>query len=270
MLSNGLGGTFHAWRHLYGHLAPHYRLVSWDFRGLHGSEAPDDWRDLTADHHVDDLEDLLLHLGIERAAFLGWSMGTQLNFELYRRRPEAFAALGIINGTAGRPFETLHGGSFARHFMPNLLRRLSAQGKHITSLTGLASQWKGLRGVLKRLGMVGRNIDPKAFDDLVVEFGRIDFGLYLTTLRLLGEHDAWDVLPGITVPTTIIVGEHDPMTPVRAAVDMSKAINDARLLVLPHCTHYTPLEEPDLVNRAIDNLLLRAGWGATQKRLASR
>src|SRR3982751_3008481 len=39
VLSNGLGGTFEAFRHVYAAL-PGYRVLCWDYRGLYGSAAP--------------------------------------------------------------------------------------------------------------------------------------------------------------------------------------------------------------------------------------
>ncbi len=268
VLSNGLGGTFATWRHLVAHLLPRHRLISWDYRGLHGSDAPADKAAITVAHHTDDLEDLLAHLELSQAVFLGWSMGVQVNFELHRRSPARFLALGVINGTAGRPFETMRGGAIAQRVTPLLLRQLAKHGPHVGTFARVLSGWSGFLRAAKRVGFVAPTLDEDVFGDLVHEFARLDFSLYCETLRLLEEHDAWDVLPQIRVPTTIVVGDRDLMTPVRAATRMSQLIPDARLVVIPGCTHYTPAERPDLVNRAIDNLLSRANYGVRQKRQA--
>ncbi len=260
ILSNGLGGTFHTWRHLYGHLAKRFRIVSWDYRGLHGSDAPIDPSQVTVRHQVDDLEGLLDELGLGEAVFLGWSLGVQVNFELYRRRPQSFLGLGVINGTAGLPFETLPAARVLKHVTPVLLREMARRGKYLSKAARVATTWPGFIGLLKRTGIIAPSLDEQVFRELAVEFGRLDFSLYLDTLRRAGEHDAWDVLPHITTPTTIITGERDPMTPVRAATRMSELIPEARLVVVPGCTHYTPLEKPQVVNQAIDNLLARSGY----------
>ncbi|MBI3179364.1 MAG: alpha/beta hydrolase [Deltaproteobacteria bacterium] len=65
----------------------------------------------------------------------------------------------------------------------------------------------------------------------------------------------------MSVPTTIIAGERDFMTPSAAAVRMSELIRDSELLVLPGCTHYAPVERPDLINEAVERLIDRCGGG---------
>jgi pimeloyl-ACP methyl ester carboxylesterase len=262
VLANGLGGTFGAWRHLYNHLSARHRVVSWDYRGFFSSEMPPAPADVSMARHVDDLEDLLAFLRVERAVIIGWSMGTQLAFELYRRRPELIAGLGIVNGTAGRPFDTVRGALLMRHVIPLLSREVGRRGEAVGALAREATAWQGLIGTLKALGLVDPALDESVFADLAGDFGRIDFTHYAECMLRLGEHNAWDVLPSIRVPATIIVGERDFMTPVSVARRMSEIIPDARLVVVSGGSHYAPLEDPSTVNQAVDELLERCRWGS--------
>ena len=84
VLANGLGGTFEAFRHVYGALGEHYRILCWDYRGLYRSERPRDLATLSIASHCRDLSALLDHEQIGEAVFLGWSMGVQVNFEFFR------------------------------------------------------------------------------------------------------------------------------------------------------------------------------------------
>jgi pimeloyl-ACP methyl ester carboxylesterase len=259
-LSNGLGGTFSTWRHLVRHLLPRFQFISWDYRGLHGSEAPSDPSSIRVEDNTNDLEDLLAHLQIDKAIFLGWSMGVQVNFELMRRSPERFIALGVINGTAGRPVETMRGGLVARTLLPRALDGMAKHGREVGVFARALAGWQGFLPTAKRIGFLAPTLDEEVFAELAREFAELDFGLYCRMLAGLNDHDAWDVLPKIRVPTTLVVGDRDLMTPVVAATRMSQLIPDARLVVIPRCTHYTPVERPDLVNRAIENLIARAGF----------
>ena len=262
VLANGLGGTFLTWRHITRHLAQHYQVISWDYRGLHASEAPRDPAAVTVNDHVGDLQRLLDHLSVTRAVFLGWSMGVQVNFELFRRQPELFAGLGIINGTAGKPFGTVKGGRVAKHVLPQLLRLLRGYSGPVGALVGQLTRWPQLIPLLRNLKVVSVTLDETVFQDLATDFGQMDFDLYFRTLAAMDEHDAWDVLPRIDVPTTIVVGEHDLMTPLHVARRMSQAVRDARLVVVPHASHYVPVEQPGMLNSALDRLLERAGYPA--------
>jgi pimeloyl-ACP methyl ester carboxylesterase len=257
VLANGLGGTFGAWRHLYGHLAARYRVVSWDYRCFHGSEVPRDPLAVAMPHQVDDLEDLLAHLRVDRAVFLGWSMGTQVALEFYRRHPGRVVGLGLVNGTAGNPFSTVRAPALLRHLFPLIAREIGRRRALVNGIARRATAWPGFITTLKRARLVSAALDEVAFRDLAGDFGRLDFGPYMETMLRLSEHDAWDVLPTVKVPTTVIVGERDYFTPLDVARRLASAVHGARLVVIPDGTHYTPLENPDAVNGAVDDLLAR-------------
>jgi pimeloyl-ACP methyl ester carboxylesterase len=64
--------------------------------------------------------------------------------------------------------------------------------------------------------------------------------------------DSTGDLPGIRLPTVIVVGELDPITPPRVAEAMQAAIPGARLVVLPGAGHLVNLEAADAFHRALD------------------
>jgi pimeloyl-ACP methyl ester carboxylesterase len=59
--------------------------------------------------------------------------------------------------------------------------------------------------------------------------------------------DSTDVLPSIRVPTLIVVGEADALTPPAASEAMAAAIPGARLVRIPGAGHLTPMERPRAV-----------------------
>jgi pimeloyl-ACP methyl ester carboxylesterase len=71
------------------------------------------------------------------------------------------------------------------------------------------------------------------------------------------EHSAWDVLPTIDVPTLIIAGDKDQLTPVATAERMQRAIPRSELVVFPGHTHLVQVEKPREVHAAIDAFLAR-------------
>ncbi|HWM84285.1 MAG TPA: alpha/beta hydrolase, partial [Kofleriaceae bacterium] len=74
-------------------------------------------------------------------------------------------------------------------------------------------------------------------------------------LSRLGEHDASDVLPEVTVPTLVITGDRDMLTPVSTAESIHRAVRGSRLIVIPGGTHYTPLEYPHVIREALADFL---------------
>ena len=63
--------------------------------------------------------------------------------------------------------------------------------------------------------------------------------------------DATPGLSAIAVPTLVIVGEDDEITPPPAAEAMAGAIPGARLVVVPAAGHLSNLENPDAFNAAL-------------------
>jgi pimeloyl-ACP methyl ester carboxylesterase len=68
---------------------------------------------------------------------------------------------------------------------------------------------------------------------------------------IIGRPDSRPDLAGITVPTTVIVGEGDQMTPPEVAAEMHTGIVGSRLVTIPRAGHMALLEQPQLVNAAL-------------------
>jgi pimeloyl-ACP methyl ester carboxylesterase len=76
---------------------------------------------------------------------------------------------------------------------------------------------------------------------------RVSAGLLLEILRF----DAEESLGAIRLPTTVIVGDHDLMTPLPQSEFLAAHIRDAELVVLEGCGHMLMLERPEELNKAI-------------------
>ena len=251
VLANGLGGTAAAWRHLVAHFAARCRFVTWDYRGLFGSGRPRDPEAFGVARQVDDLFAVLDTLGVTSATLLGWSMGVQVSLEALRRRPALATSLILLNGTFGRPFETLPLGVVAAHLVPRALRLLRRFHGVSARTVRTVGAWPETIGWLKRLGVVGPTLDEDVFAEVVAAFASMDMDAYFRTLHALGEHDALDVLPTIRVPTLIVTGDRDRMTPQRAARRIATLIPGAEVLAIKGGTHYAAIEFPELINLRI-------------------
>jgi pimeloyl-ACP methyl ester carboxylesterase len=125
--------------------------------------------------------------------------------------------------------------------------------------------WDALVPMMARFGLVSADIDAQAMMDVATDFKTLDFAIYSDMLRALGAHDARDLLPTLGLPTLILTGDHDLMTPVFTARKMNRMIPGSRLVIVPGGTHYLPLEYPDVVKDEILRFLEGvAGWEATR------
>ena len=268
VLANGLGGTHIAFKHLLPVLAE-YRVLTWDYRGMYSSSAPADRRADTVAHHAADLLAVLDHEGIDRAVCVGWSMGVQVNFELCRDHAPRVAGLLAINGTAGRAFHTVMSSRVVHRIIPVLLRMIKAQAELVGRATRSLAGSDALIATMKRFGLVSDRIDLDVFRQVAAGFKTMDWVIYSDLLTRLDEHDATDVLPRVRVPTTIITGDRDLMTPPATAERLHRAIPKSRLVLIEGGTHYTPVEYPTIVQDELGRLLDRVpGWERAARRVA--
>ena len=260
VLANGLGGGTRMWRGLITYLGDRYRFATWDCRGLHASERPRPERPgaYSVASHVGDLSALLAAEGIERAHLAGWSLGVQVAIEAAGRLPGRVQSLVLCNGAWGRPLDALVPLPEVRGaILPfiELVRRTRALGPAAHRPLGRrrAAFW------LKRLGLVGEGADDAAVADLTAIVARLDPDALLRNLRAFGEHDAQATLASIEVPTLVIAGDRDPITPRELAQQMTRSIAQAELLVVRSSAHATPIEYPELVSLRVERFYRENG-----------
>jgi 3-oxoadipate enol-lactonase len=75
-----------------------------------------------------------------------------------------------------------------------------------------------------------------------------------------GRCDSTETLKTISVPTLILVGEDDILTPPDLARSMQDKIPNSHLEIIPSAGHLSPLEQPERANAAIWTFLVEAGY----------
>jgi pimeloyl-ACP methyl ester carboxylesterase len=213
----------------------------------------------------DQVRDALVILdaeGIDQTAIFGWSMGVQLSLELFREAPERLSTMVLINGVAGRPYESVLGLPVMQRVVPPVLRGARAIPTVVQGLTRRVVRWPETVTWAKRLGLASHTLDEDLWNELAGSFEDLDMDLYVHMLELLGEHDAWDVLPDVDIPTLVVAGDRDVMTPRHAAEAMVRSIDDAELMVVPGGTHYVAVEYPELVNLRVEKFFRERGYTA--------
>jgi len=260
VLANGLGGTYLAFQYLYDALGA-YKTICWDYRGLYTTGAPADPTANTVVHQISDLIEILDAEGVTDFVIAGWSMGVQVAFETVRLHRERVKGLFLINGTYGKAFHTVMGSRLVGRTIPMLLRLIRAQAALAGFATKRIAGSDALIGAMMRVGLVSRTIDIEIFRAVAAGFQQIDWVIYSDLLTRLDEHDAEEVLTTIGVPTTIVTGDKDLMTPPSTAEHLHRAIAGSRMVVIKGGTHYTPVEYPEILVDELGRLLDRVpGW----------
>jgi pimeloyl-ACP methyl ester carboxylesterase len=236
-----------------------FRVVAMDFRG-HGRSVPG--RDgLTIDRLAVDVEEVIGALDLTGVVLAGHSLGGMVALRMLARDPDSAAGRGrirslVLVATSASPVRH-RGFPLARGLVaaarPLLIRSAALSAR----LPGPTLPAHDLAFLLARITF-GEGASPGQVSftgELTAGVpARVSAQLLLEILRF----DEEDTLGSIRLPTTVIVGDHDLMTPVAQARAMVAAIPGARLLLLPGCGHMVRLER----RREMDEVLVggRPAW----------
>lgn len=261
VLAPGLGTPFLTWHYLIEDLGERYTLLTWDPRGTYGSEVPADRSRLGLEDHVSDMVAVCREAGFDRFVLGGWSMGVQIALEYAHRFPASVEALVLIAGTYEHILDTAlnlpGGGVVAR----GLLRVARLLVPWVGPAVFLALGSNATLRLLGRSGMLMNNAE--FFAGMVREFRHLDFRVYLQMVERLDEHSAAPYLGDIRVPTLIVAGSEDRVTPWTKMDALRRAIRGSEFFLVPNGTHYVLVEYPEVVN-----LRVRAFLDGLEKRKA--
>jgi pimeloyl-ACP methyl ester carboxylesterase len=80
-------------------------------------------------------------------------------------------------------------------------------------------------------------------------------GQFNQQTAMLSRPDSHADLERVRVPTLLMCGREDPVTPVQDHEAMAACIPGARLEVIESCGHLSTIEQPEVVNRVLTNWL---------------
>jgi len=170
-----------------------------------------------------------------RFALGGISMGGYIALEIMRQAPERITRLALLDTTA-RPdapeqvaarrllIDRVADGELSAvlaQVTPNLLHPNHRQRQDLIDAHIRMGRDVGPEGFIRQEAAITRRIDSRPH------------------------------LAAITIPTLVLVGDKDVLTPPDRSEEMAAAIPGARLCIVPECGHASPLEQPDAVNAAL-------------------
>lgn len=226
LLSHGYSATTRMWAAQVEALKGSYRVITWDMRGHGQSDSPDDPKAYSEQATVDDMAAILKHLGIEKAVIGGLSLGGYMSLAFNVAHPNMVRALMLFDTGPG------YKNPVGREGWNETARKRAEifESKGLDALGSSAevriAQHRSAQGLAHAArGMLAQ------FDSRIIES-----------------------LPGISVPTLVLVGDND--TPFLGGTDyMANKIPNSTKVVIENAGHASNIDQPEAFNTEVRKFL---------------
>lgn len=226
------------WDNQVNELGKNYYCVTYDIKGL-GRSSPSDGQ-FTIESFVDDLEKIIDELDLDKPILCGLSMGGYISLRAVERMENKFSGLilcdtkssadddaGKLKRAAGIKAINDEGtDKFVEQFVRNCFAEKFIKEKET-----------------EYLDVLNRSKQNSAV------------GLKGCLLAMAARTDTTDYLPKISIPTLIICGKEDKLTPSNVMKTMAEQIKNSNFVLIENAGHMTPIEKPAEVNKAMKEFL---------------
>jgi len=226
------------WEAQIAALSEQFYCVAYDVKGLGASSVGDG--QFTMESFVDDVEMLVRELQLEKPIVCGFSMGGYIALRAIERMEEKFSALILCDTTSKADSNE------RKLDRADAIRRINAQGLNIFTksfVTKCYGEWykKEHKEALKK-----RIAKSTSFNSI---------GVKGCIFAMLSRTDTTEYLEKITLPTLLLCGEHDTLTPPLGMKTMAEQIKGSSFVPISNSGHMSVIENPTEVNTAIKAFL---------------
>jgi 3-oxoadipate enol-lactonase len=225
---HGVGSDKSVWQPQLDHFGKRRRAIAFDYPGYGESEFRSD---ATRDDFAAAILAAMDAMSIKRAHICGLSLGGVVAIAIHATAPERCASLIIAD-------------SFAVHPRGEAIYDRSIAASH--DMRGLAQARIGALMVLEDAALRTEVIDTMA---------RIDPDAYRLGARAVWLADQRERAGAIDVPTLMVCGDEDAITPPELSEELVSLIEGSRYIEIPGASHLANLDKPADFNRVIDDFL---------------
>jgi 3-oxoadipate enol-lactonase len=229
-------------------LSPEYRIIAYDVRGHGLSSAPAGEKNYTLDILVEDLHNLLSHLGVAQAYVGGLSLGGAIALGYAGRHPGVVKALLIFD---------IHGG-----FQPPSDTATQAAMAEGRAKGEVYARERGMADFARRQLATGTAFPPVPDDEAlrhqyIERMARFPLNGYIGVGRARPWEAEWQrqAADKIDVPTLITVGSDDLVMVVSGTRILHAHIKGSRYVIIKGSVHETARCRPNLFNRCVTDFL---------------
>ncbi|MCW8894344.1 MAG: alpha/beta hydrolase [Sulfurimonas sp.] len=227
-----------AWQAQIEMFSADYYCIAYDIRGLGDSVVGDG--QFTMESFVDDLSTIIDKMSLDKPILCAHSMGGYISLRALQRMQERFLAVILLDTVSGADNNE---GKLKR---AAAIKKINSEGltpfvkDFITLCYGELYKREHLEDFQKRI-------------DLSASYNPL--GVKGCLLAMLSRNDTTQYLSSITIPSLLICGEEDALTPPSAMKEMSQEMKNSEFVLIKNSAHMSAIENPVDVNSAIKSFL---------------
>ena len=236
VMIRGLGSNADHWYAQVPDLSGHYRVITFDNRGI--ARSTDPGGPFTIPDMAEDTIRLMNALRIEQAHVLGLSLGGMIAQEMAIRHPERIKGLILVVTLCGGPHQVV-----AEDAVREKLLRMVFEGSADARIKAI-EVFFAPRTINERLQIVQAYAEVSMKHPAGLEILQRQY-------EAVARHDTYDRLDRIKAQTLVLTGEEDMLIPPGNSEILAERIPGAELRVIPGGGHQIMIEQPQACNRAI-------------------
>jgi 3-oxoadipate enol-lactonase len=226
------------WEPQVNYLSEFYRVIAYDIRGF-GRSLKDD-TEASINLYADDLMLFMDVLQIEKAVICGLSMGGYIALRAVYKYPKRFTGL-ILSDT-----QCISDSAEGKEKRYNTIKQIEAEGT-----AGFAEDF--LKNVFTADSLENKKETTERIKNTILSNSSQTITQALAALA--GRRESCSTLSAIAIPTLILCGREDHITPITQSQFMKENIKNSKLKIIDRAAHLSNLEQPDVFNEHVHDFL---------------
>ena len=238
ILIHGLGLTLSTWDDYTAPLSEQYGVIRYDLFGHGRSALPPRVPDLSL--FAEQIDHLMMHLKINKAVLIGFSLGGMINRRMALDMPQKVAGLVILNSP--------HARGESEQKKVETRAKLTAEEGIIATIDATLERWFTHKF---------RTNNPEKVNEIRQQVLANDLGAY-AACRFVLAHGVIELInpaPPISCPSLVVTAAHDSGSTPHMSRAIAREISGAKCLIIQGLQHMGLVEEPEAFLQPIFNFL---------------
>lgn len=243
LLGHGFPFDHTMWNAQIADLSKDFIVIAPDFRGM-GKSSPSGSAVTSMEELADDLAELLDDIQIKKCSYCGLSMGGYVGWEFWLRHPQRLESFILCD-------------SNAKCDTPDAAQNRLKTADRIEAENSCAF----MAEIMKKNLMTNQTLaSAESTDSVFSRYRKMvtennPSGVASVARGMAQRKNFTNLLQTVQIPMLVLAGELDLLSPPEAMKELTDAIPNAQLALIPNAAHLAPMEQPESVNQAIRQFL---------------